>query len=576
MSQPRPRKTRALGPGDVAILCRSNDSCLAIADVLARAGLKVAIERDGLFGTLECRLALAALRWAADRRDSVALAELAHLLGDGDVGQPVWFDASLEADGLARIEALIPIAAALRRVAEDGKHKTPLEYFDAVLGAGGVLRAAARWGDVDDRHLNLEALRGVVASYEEERRRERAPATVSDLCAWLADKEAARPASRAEDAVTVLTYHGSKGLEWPLVILADLDCEPKGDAFGVQVASDVPTSAIDWRDPLAGRWIRFWPWPLGKQSKDVFFDVAADNTEEGREAARAERAERARLLYVGATRARDYLVLAVKKVVTKKEERLETDWLDELIGVGSDPAISIPSGTASTLHVSGVAHPVRVAEFRALDADVTNAPRAAFEVQYAPPKTFLPLRLRPSDAEGDEMAGIAEEIDLGWRLPFSGAANMTMVGEAVHRFLAADDPSREDAWRTALATRLLDGWRVTCLDPRHVVEMGTRFRRFASERWPGAVLRREVPLIYRIGDRTMSGRLDAVLETGDAIVIVDHKSFPGARNQWLDQARKHAGQLRLYRDAVEASLPAPKPIHIALHLPIGGEVLMIA
>ncbi len=570
----RGKESRPLAPGDVAILCRSNSACLSVADVLARSGLKVAIKRGGLFGTLECRLSLAALRWSVDRRDGVALAELAHLFGNGE-GQPAWFEASLEEDGHAKMEAMVPIAASLRSVADDGRHKTPLEFLDAVLGAGGVSQAVLRWGDVDDRLLNLEALRGVVAGYEEERRRGRAPATVSDLCAWLADQEAERPASRAKDAVTILTYHGSKGLEWPLVILTDLDSEPKGDAFGVQIASDVPSSAIDWRDPLAGRWIRFWPWPLGKQAKDVSFDATAANSLEGQEAARAERAERARLLYVGATRARDYLVLAARKVVTKKEQRIETEWLDELVANAGGPVMAVPVGDVSTVRVNGVDHPVRVAEFRASDDGFATAPSVALSADAVALTTYLPLRLRPSDAERDAEATIVEEVDLGWRLPFGGAADMTSVGEAVHRFLAADDPSRGDTWRVALASRLLDAWGVTCLDPRHVVEMGTRFRAFVDKRWPGAVLRREAPIIYRVGDRTMSGRLDVVVETSDAIIVVDHKSFPGARTQWLEQARKHGGQLRLYRKAITASMPGSKPVQLALHLPITGEVLMV-
>jgi ATP-dependent exoDNAse (exonuclease V) beta subunit len=88
---------RALAPGDIAVLCRDNAPCAAIAAAIARTGLRVAIERDGLFGTPEARLALAALKWCADMRDSVALAELAHLLHEGEQ-QPAWFEASLGGD----------------------------------------------------------------------------------------------------------------------------------------------------------------------------------------------------------------------------------------------------------------------------------------------------------------------------------------------------------------------------------------------------------------------------------------------------------------------------------------------
>ncbi|MGD0188093.1 MAG: hypothetical protein ABSC25_22980 [Roseiarcus sp.] len=59
------------------------------------------------------------------------------------------------------------------------------------------------------------------------------------------------------------------------------------------------------------------------------------------------------------------------------------------------------------------------------------------------------------------------------------------------------------------------------------------------------------------------------------IVVVDHKSFPGGRSQWIEQARKHAGQLRRYREAIAGSLSTPKPIRLALHQPIAGVMLMV-
>jgi len=68
------------------------------------------------------------------------------------------------------------------------------------------------------------------------------------------------------------------------------------------------------------------------QKKDVVLDAIATNSDEGKEAARAERVERARLLYVGATRARDYLVLALPK------SKSGWAWVDELTSDGGGPA----------------------------------------------------------------------------------------------------------------------------------------------------------------------------------------------------------------------------------------------
>ncbi len=560
-------QSRPLAPGDIAILCATNDRCEKLAGALSQFGLKVALERGGLFGAPEVRLALAALRWCADQRDTLALAEIANLLHVGDC-QPEWFEAALEDDAKESLAALVPMAEELRLIAKGGAHKSPQEFADAVLVAGGIADAIRRWGNAPDRLLNLDALRALVGTYEEERKQSRAPATVTDLCAWLAEQDGKQPASQATDAIIIATYHRSKGLEWPLVILTDLDREPKADAFGLHVMSDLAPDDIDWRDPLADRWLRLWPWPFGPQEKDVVLDATAQNAPEGQEAVRIELEERARVLYVGATRARDYLVLALP---------VKTGWAwpDELKGADGGLAILAPPSDATTMRVNGVEHEVCVATVAPAEPTRVDDASEDYVSALAPAPVFPPLAVRPSGAERVEGTVIAEQVSLGGRLPFAGTPAMDKVGEALHRFLAADDLAFAPEKRIALAKCLLDAWGVTGLDPRDVVIMGDRFRIFINTRWPKGVLRREAPITRRIDRRTLSGRIDAVVETEDEIVVIDHKSFPGGASQWQAQAEKYLGQLQLYGEALQAAAEAPKRVRMALHLPISGEVLII-
>src|SRR3546814_13529575 len=54
-------------------------------------------------------------------------------------------------------------------------------------------------------------------------------ATLTGACEWLASQSSAcQPQSRHPDAINILTYHGAKGLEWPMVILTELDAQVKG------------------------------------------------------------------------------------------------------------------------------------------------------------------------------------------------------------------------------------------------------------------------------------------------------------------------------------------------------------
>lgn len=94
------------------------------------------------------------------------------------------------------------------------------------------------------------------------------------------------------------------------------------------------------------------------------------------------------------------------------------------------------------------------------------------------------------------------------------------------------------------------------------------FRRYAATRRVGGVLRREAPNAYRIGGRTLSGRIDAVDEADDELVVIDHRSFPGARIRRHAPAMKYFGQLRLNGEALRAASDKSKPVRTALRLPI--------
>lgn len=97
-----------------------------------------------------------------------------------------------------------------------------------------------------------------------------------------------RPALEAGDAVTLLTMHGAKGLEWPVVIVADLGWTPPNSSTGVLFSPEYGVACrpdTEDADP-----------PV------VFAVMNASR-------AQREEAEARRLLYVALTRARDHLVL---------------------------------------------------------------------------------------------------------------------------------------------------------------------------------------------------------------------------------------------------------------------------
>jgi ATP-dependent helicase/nuclease subunit A len=82
-------------------------------------------------------------------------------------------------------------------------------------------------------------------------------------------------------------------------------------------------------------------------------------------------------------------------------------------------------------------------------------------VEYSRPvfaaATHPPLRLRPSDAVFDGSVEIAEVTRLGDRIVLVGDPDLQALGEAIHRFLAADDRSWDRPMRTDIVRPALHG-----------------------------------------------------------------------------------------------------------------------
>jgi len=161
-------------------------------------------------------------------------AEVGHVLRQSKV------DGFLLTPPLSDHQALL---AALREARSS--HLSPAEALDLAIRTAGIPELLRSWPEPGRRLANLEALRAEARAYEDLCRARRAAATVLGLVAHLGelDAEAPQATPTAEDAVQVTTWHGAKGLEWPVVVLADLDFERAPDPFDVAVEpAPAPTS----------------------------------------------------------------------------------------------------------------------------------------------------------------------------------------------------------------------------------------------------------------------------------------------------------------------------------------------
>ncbi len=583
--------------GDIAVLARTNEHAKNIGKSCSKLGLPVLLELPGLLATRECALVLAGLRLAADRSDSLAAAEIMHILSAPEVETPTWLEQRLEAlknakesreqgdgnsgqngacapwDGEAwqqRIQAIPQSALSPSAIAQ--------RVIDA-LEVGNRLRY---WGNFARRLTNVDSFLALAQDYEAQALKHGAAATLSGLIAHLEDlafreMDGARP-PYGIDAVTILTYHRSKGLEWPVVILTDLNYGRDPDMWKPTVEEGTPRES----DPLAGRKLRYWPWPFGRNPVNHFIlngsglEVAALESTEGQRAALQQNEEAIRLLYVGFTRARDKLVLAHRPG--------NCDWLSLVPDINGILPPDLSAGEhkvqgLDTTYVvkqltTGVAAQfIRVQAAEQVWLTSLNAPTPAprYEARYHSP------------SHGDSsVVGVVKETevltDKNTHYPKADEVEFDKLGEGVHAYMASLLSHKELArdFREGVARRCLGGFDVgVWLTPPDLVEMGERFADWVAKRYSDGTWKTEVPIVApRKGGGQWVGVIDLILVLSpNEVVVVDHKSSSIRQTQCGKKALEYASQLAAYREALLA-----QGIHVKemwIHFPLAGAVTRI-
>ncbi|MEM6396971.1 MAG: UvrD-helicase domain-containing protein [Bacteroidota bacterium] len=319
---------RKLQAGDIAILMRRNSEANKMAQALADAGLDAALARTGLLKTAEVTLAMAALRYLLNPEDSLSVAELMRY-GEGMLLEDIiehrlsYLAENKEQDRITGWGRDLSVPGQIDELRDSIRAYSPSEAFNLILELLDLRRVVARWGRGEERLSNLDELRRLSLEYENNCHNRQQAASLGGLLLFMEqlrqDGQDMRAAGKGPDAVNVLTYHKSKGLEWPVVICHELNMKLRADVFGAQLETgDEP---FDAHQPLKGRWLRFWPNPYGRlRSGPALLGAIATSDWQQRATERAL-AEEARLLYVGLTRARDILVLPLAN---------GTGWLDRV------------------------------------------------------------------------------------------------------------------------------------------------------------------------------------------------------------------------------------------------------
>ena len=611
--------------GCVAVLSRTNRHCESIARALTNAGLPVVMEQPALLSTPEAVLLVAVMRLVADPRDTLAAAEIALLTGDHADGGSVLAARLAGGDSWANGE---PVLREIEELRTDVSTLSVIAAVDTLIARLSLHRLVARFGNAAQRAANLDRLRRLVADYAELSLRTGTDATLAgavraiDALAERGEDSQAIPGGM--DAVNVLTYHGAKGLEWPVVVATDLDSSAREAVYATEMVS--PEGGIDVAHPLRDRTIRFWPDPgTGADGAPAATLGELSACQVRRD---SDRAEHYRLLYVGLTRARDYLVLPVR---LKADGSPRWSWLAEAYAEGGDELfLPADAGVHSSI-VAGTTGPVEILvrdgiRASAEDSGAARLPagtvihRVELPVPARGPGRFAPYVIVPSGNDGDAAAISAPDDAISAPDDAISAPDAAVPGDA-DAFTAASAtgsplPRRAGAVPQATATTygtqlfvppgtdaasLGEAFHVVlgrtvgleatpaipeieavfsrygvgdALAAATVVTQAAHFLEWIAASWPGA--RREIEPSARLArdGRLVRARLDLVVHAETETIVIDHKTLAGSP-ALSDIVAQHERQLAWYRTIMKAALAEPNRVRTFLHLVLQGQLVEV-
>ncbi len=429
--------------------------------------------------------------------------------------------------------------ARLERCERRFTDETPFAFHAWLLGGdGGRERILKRLGpeatDALDEFLEL------ALGYER-----KAPASLQGFMAWLraADTEVKRDMEISRDEVRVMTVHGAKGLEAPVVFLVDTTTSPS-DTQRRRLVHLPPGNGAP-RGPGVVVW-------AGRKAEDPAAVAAARAAMIGE-----TEDEYRRLLYVAMTRAADRLVVGGCMPGNANKVR-DLSWYD-LIAKGLDKSgLHVQELETADGKVTRYSRPEDTVTEIAATQTQTPAPPAAWPSWLripVPAETFSSHLLRPSGAD-DEGHRVRTGESIQER------ARALQRGSLVHRLLQSlpDVPGerRRDAALNYLS-RNAGGWTE---DERAALAKGVHVLiedpRFAAVFAPGS--RAEVSIVGRLErpgrpPALVSGQIDRLVVTPGEVLIVDFKTNHAPPGAPEEAPAAYVRQLALYRAVLRKLYP---------------------
>ncbi|MFT5748006.1 MAG: ATP-dependent helicase/nuclease subunit A [Saprospiraceae bacterium] len=571
---------RTIRPGDIAVLCKTNRECQVMAEALHRAGIRAAISRSGLLSTAESKLILACLKFILDKYDSLSIAEILILAADISIEEII----ENRLDYLAEKEIARPenkwgeqhdFILKLNELRAQVVELSSTEILNLLLEELDLRRIIVSWGNVEQRLSNVDVLRKLAVQYEEACNRLHSAASLGGFLLSLNNLQEndvdMQGSGESPDAVDVLTYHRSKGLEWPMVVCHAMEANLRSDVWGISLINE--KADVDLDNVLSNRWLRFWVNPYADQIKGTQLLERIETSAAKADKLKDGLAEEARLLYVGITRARDYLVFPTRPATTKWLNRVANEGKESHPTLDADDFETPWSWKEKPIEKSNdhELFPVTFPSTNLAEEAVDYLEAATGQAIHTP---YL-IDLKKETVAGDFKVDSKGSFSYASPIDLEEDAEQPLIAQTMKAFLAADSTAYDFKDRLAMEVAFYRRFEIEdMLSEKAMLKASDAYSHWLTGHFEIKETHRKYPIRLLRKNRLFTTALDMVLETEEGLVLIQNSSFAGEGKALIKKAKELGDYLFLSQTALR-EIFGDGEIRTMVHFVLSGKLVEV-
>lgn len=531
--------TRAVSYSDIFILLRTRSKAEQIEQALREAGIPyTGAERGTLLHSLEIQDMEALLNILITPHDNLALVQVlkSPLFEVSDAELITLAQTATHGHWMARLQECALSEASPASLQRAAKYLARWREYAGKIPVHDLLDRIYSEGDVIGRYQSAfpASLRPRVRSNLTrflELALEIDSGRYPSMALFLARLQALRnspvdapdqpPSGENLDRVQILTIHASKGLEAPVVFIAD--------SASTHKAKTSYEAIIEWPTAAPGPTC-FLLTGKKQQLDSVSRDILS------RDQAQQEK-EDANLLYVALTRARQYLFISGNRgernsgpgwydLVAAQLEQIATPQGDRLVLESGAPPPLVQLTTPVPVSAIDPADP-------RLGKPITTPATGIREIAPSKVATF---HTGSTAVDEDGLTrGIAIHRILELLTSRQETNQQQILNQLAYELAMTTDEAQLQEWYTEASEVINDDHFAEYFDPRHYREA-----------------RNEVPILYSRNGATINGIADRLIISPGRVIIIDYKTHRHASEENLSQlAEGYREQMSMYAEGVQ-------------------------